>query len=206
MSNFSKSPSRNSWWILVIVQFWQLSYDCNKSKRGCMRKVTKVTLGCEHPLWNSCNGRNFCTRYRFSSTSMHIPGPKKYPLIESLQLLRYDGYVHWPNCWSLHHGRCRGGEDLGTSGEVHLQGRSWRGKQHEVLDYGEFGTWEWKHFVGDRSATVMFALHSCKVRHVSKAFRKSVKLRLHGWKDSECDQPGSSAQGLGLLVTLLAFD
>ena len=76
MSNFSKSPSRNSWWILVIVQFWQLSYDCNKSKRGCMRKVTKVTLGCEHPLWNPCNGRNFCTRYHFSSTSMHIPGPK----------------------------------------------------------------------------------------------------------------------------------
>ena len=165
-------------------------------------KWLACSLGCVHPMWNP-----FCTRMPFFRHIHAHPRSQKHPPIENLQLLRYDGHVHWPDCRSLHHGRCGGGEDLGTSGEVHLQGRSWHGKQDEVLDYGEVGTWQRKHVLQE-----IEVLPSClpctraQVRHVSKVFRKSVKLQLDGWKDTERDRAGSSAQGLGLLVTLLTLD
>ena len=40
---------------------------------------------------------------------------------------RRDGHAHRPDCQSLQDGLLRGREDLRESGEVHLQGRSWRG-------------------------------------------------------------------------------
>ena len=277
-NNFRKSPSRNSWWILVIVQSWQLSYDCNRScfsltvglkdwivlqlqfgrankiwgskSEASFRRITKIVcvvrLAIPTGFWSipslcirpsQCNKginisntsylnskgvyaqcdksdlpvlwvvsiqlKSFLYSIRFFQHIHAHPRSQRHPLIpliESLRLLRYDGHVHWPDCRSFHHGFCGGGEDLGTSREVHLQGRSWRGNKMRFLDYGEFGTWEWKLFVRDRSSTLTSALHSCNnfdmfQRRLGKVETSIAWLKGHGVRSSWKQCTGSRSAG-----------
>ena len=169
-----------------------------------MRKVTKVTClffglchGCVHPIWNPfctrCRPAHPCTSRAPKASSHRKSAAREVwwacPLTKLLKSSRWT-LQRWWRSWN---------ERRGPPPRTEL---TWETRWGFRLRWGWDITTK-TCFVRDRTATLTSALHSCKVRHVSKVFRKSVKLQLHGWKDTERDQPGSSAQGLGLLVTFL---